>query len=71
MVIVNDGKKQKVYSNYPPCLICKHLKKGFTCNAFNEGDIPNEIASGDNKHTKPMPDQGNDIVFEPIEDAKK
>ncbi|KKM63590.1 hypothetical protein LCGC14_1509970 [marine sediment metagenome] len=33
------------------------------CSAFLKG-IPNEIAYGDNKHLKPLPNQENDIVFE-------
>lgn len=33
------------------------------CNAFPNG-IPDEIAYGDNKHLKPLPDQMNDIVYE-------
>ena len=33
------------------------------CEAFPVG-IPDVIAYGNNKHTKPLPDQGNDIVFE-------
>ena len=37
-----------------------------TCEAFPEG-IPNVIAYGENDHTKPLPDQENDIVYEPIE----
>ena len=34
-----------------------------SCKAFPEG-IPAEIAYGDNLHLKPLPDQGNDKVFE-------
>ncbi len=33
------------------------------CLAFPNG-IPVEIAYGNNKHLKPLPNQGNDIVFE-------
>ena len=35
------------------------------CKAFPEG-IPDEIAYRDNMHLKPLPNQENDIVFEPI-----
>jgi hypothetical protein len=40
------------------------------CKAFPKG-IPREIAYGPNEHLTPMPDQGNDIVFEkgPMEDV--
>ena len=46
------------------CEKCNHftpLKGG--CKAFN--DIPNEILSGENDHSKPLKDQKNEIVFEP------
>lgn len=33
------------------------------CLAFPDG-IPSEIAFGSNRHTKPLPGQGNDIVYE-------
>lgn len=33
------------------------------CHAFEES-IPDEIAYGDNLHLKPLPRQGNDIVYE-------
>lgn len=34
-----------------------------SCKAFPEG-IPSEIAYGNNKHLKPLKDQGNNIVYE-------
>jgi len=53
----------------PVCLICKHFNQddynGLTCSAFPEG-IPDEILIKDNDHSKPLPDQDNDIVFEPV-----
>ena len=33
------------------------------CRAFPDR-IPTEISYGRNKHRKPLPDQGNDIVYE-------
>jgi hypothetical protein len=33
------------------------------CSAFPEG-IPDSIAYGDNKHLRPLPSQGNTVVFE-------
>ena len=50
------------------CFRCKHFRmfEG-GCNAFPE-DIPDEITSGQNNHSKPLPFQKNKIVFEPIED---
>ena len=45
------------------CLACKHLGKPLTCRAFPKG-IPKKILDGKIDHSKPIPDQGNDIVFE-------
>lgn len=46
------------------CLRCKHLRPSSGgCDAF-PGDIPDEITSGENPHSSPLPDQANDIVFE-------
>ncbi|MCX6236374.1 MAG: cytoplasmic protein [Bacteroidia bacterium] len=50
------------------CNSCDHYNfedfEHFSCAAFN--DIPKEILSGKNMHTKPLPNQGNDIVYKPI-----
>ena len=49
------------------CFKCKHKEPGeMGCKAFPM-DIPDEITSGENDHSKPLPGQGNDIVFEPRE----
>lgn len=57
----------------PVCLDCKHLDRdnfaGVTCKAFPKG-IPEEILVMGNKHSKPLPEQGNDIIFEPIENGQ-
>ena len=46
------------------CFKCKHFKRfEIGCNAFPNG-IPDEITSGNNKHSKPLKGQKNDIVFE-------
>lgn len=47
------------------CFDCKHFRmfKG-GCDAFPSG-IPEEITSGENKHSQPLPGQNNKIVFEP------
>ncbi len=49
------------------CFRCKHFNvyEG-GCAAFEE-DIPDEITSGENEHTEPLPNQNNTIVFTPIE----
>lgn len=49
------------------CLRCKHLGEPLTCKAFPKG-IPREILGGKIDHSKPLPDQKNDISFEPKED---
>lgn len=49
------------------CLRCKHLGEPLTCKAFPKG-IPREILGGKIDHSKPLPDQKNDIVFELRED---
>jgi hypothetical protein len=56
-----------IYSE-PICERCKHIlneKPGYFCKAFPEG-IPEEILTGDNNHSKPLPEQTNDIVFEKV-----
>ena len=47
------------------CFTCKHFRpfEGGGCDAFPDG-IPDEITSGENEHSKPLPGQGNDIMFE-------
>ena len=50
------------------CINCKNLIKNLnkpSCNAFPDG-IPDEILFGENDHTKPLQEQKNDIVFEPV-----
>lgn len=54
----------------PKCYECKHgyglnfIKP--SCEAFPNG-IPSKIFYEGSPHTKPLPDQKNDIVFEPID----
>jgi hypothetical protein len=50
------------------CFKCKHFRAiAGGCKAFGD-DIPDEITSGENDHSKPLSFQENDIVFEPIEE---
>lgn len=51
------------------CLNCKNYIDSLKCSAFSD-IIPDEVLNGENDHTKPLPDQENDIVFEPINDGK-
>jgi hypothetical protein len=46
------------------CFKCKHFRRfEGGCLAFPNG-IPDEITSGKNQHSTPLPNQGNNIVFE-------
>lgn len=48
----------------PICFSCKHYDKNTaTCAAFVK-EIPDEIYYGENNHSKPLPQQENDVVFE-------
>ena len=53
----------------PICNNCIHQDRDtlVTCSAFIFG-IPNVILSGKVGHTKPLPKQGNKIIFEAKED---
>ena len=47
------------------CISCKHYKDEVSkCDAFDK--IPEIIVNGKNDHSKPLPEQDNDIVFEEI-----
>lgn len=49
----------------PICFTCKHFDINTSkCPAF-KGDIPDEILFGINDHSKPLEDQGNEIIYEP------
>jgi len=63
--IIDDRNEiYRVYSS--SCTICKHFKYSeFNCIAFPKG-IPDEILTGKNDHSKPLPNQGNDIIYEPF-----
>jgi len=53
----------------PICMNCNNYnfidKSKMSCKAFND-EIPDIIITGENDHSKPLPDQKNDIIFEPI-----
>lgn len=48
------------------CFLCVHYWGDKSCFAFPDG-IPDEIIVGDNIHTKPLPNQDNEIVFEALD----
>ena len=55
----------------PICFKCMHYDmETATCTAFPK-EIPDEIYLGDNNHSKPLPGQDNDIVFESDEKSDK
>ena len=47
------------------CPLCENYLSNLKCKAFPKG-IPDEILTGKNNHTKPLPEQKNDIVFKEI-----
>jgi hypothetical protein len=50
--------------DYKGCPRCKHFHFNGTCEAYVPEPIPFPIVAGQVKHTEPMFDQENDIVFE-------
>jgi hypothetical protein len=52
------------------CMACKHNNFDGGCAAFS-AEIPFYFASGQGHHTKRMPDQDNDIVFEWIDSPRE
>ena len=52
------------------CFNCKNYIKDFKCAAFPNG-IPEEILRGENPHTEPLPNQENNIIFEPINEQEQ
>lgn len=49
------------------CVICKNYLDEGTCLAFPNG-IPQEILTGEGNHAEPLPGQGNNFVFEELND---
>jgi len=46
------------------CDLCKHsLIRHYTCRAFPDV-TPEEILKGENRHSKPLAELDNDIIFE-------
>jgi hypothetical protein len=57
-----DDSHQDLDTYRAPCMRCVHFDAvNISCPAFE--DIPKEILSGKNNHSKPLPKQSNDIVF--------
>lgn len=52
----------------PSCLMCINFINN-QCAAF-PNEIPEEILRGKNPHTEPLPEQKNNIVFEPINEQE-
>jgi hypothetical protein len=53
---------------FPICNKCKNHLDGLRCKAFSV--IPDSILFGENNHSKPIPNQKNNIVFEPLSKKK-
>lgn len=51
------------------CLYCIHYDFDNNCKAFKK-EIPLDIVEGKNPHTEPLPEQENNIVFEPINEQE-
>lgn len=51
-------------NKYKGCKYCKHFRFDGTCTAFPT-KIPLDIVSGATKHLKPLPNQKNNIIYEP------
>ena len=51
--------------NYRGCNWCQHFRPDGSCMAFYPKPIPLAIVSGSVKHTEPLPNQKNQIVYEP------
>jgi NAD-dependent SIR2 family protein deacetylase len=66
--IIESITKKEINAMFPICNKCKNYIKKLNCKAFNT--IPDIIIFGENDHSKPLPNQDNDIVFEPIDDGQ-
>lgn len=68
---VKPLKRFTMTTIYPICFQCKHFhsNQAYTCNAFPEG-IPEKILFSHRTdiHNKPLKNQKNSIVFEPLEE---
>lgn len=51
------------------CVSCLYHSGGITCMAFPNG-IPDEIINGENQHIEPLPNQGNNLVYEEFDLTK-
>ena len=49
---------------YKGCKYCEYFRFDGTCTALPD-KIPLDIVSGATKHTFPLPNQGNSIVYKP------
>ena len=66
--ITETVKKNALSQMTPSCNVCKNHIGGLKCKAFDV--IPDEIIFGEIKHNKPLKNQENNIVFEPINPKK-
>jgi len=59
---------KNVISDSEKCRSCANYLFDLTCLAFQT--IPTEILTGEIEHDTPLPNQGNEIVFEPLDESK-
>ncbi len=60
-----DRQSEKITMFDIVCNSCIHKDElDWSCKAFDK--IPDIILTGENDHSKPLPEQKNDIVFEKI-----
>jgi O-acetyl-ADP-ribose deacetylase len=52
---------------YKGCHHCLHFRPDGSCLAFDPFNIPLSITSGRTRHENPLPDQANEIAYEPTE----
>lgn len=63
--IISNIKEEELNSFFPICNKCKNHIDGLICKAFII--IPDDIIFGKNNHSKPLPNQNNNVIFEPLE----
>ena len=65
MSAINEelGKKELMQMS-PICNNCKNYIKDLKCKAFNI--IPDDILFYENDHSKPLPNQDNNVIFEAL-----
>ena len=66
---VEELTKKEIKNMFPICNKCKNHVNDLKCLAFSI--IPDAILLSENDHTKPLPNQENNIIFEPINEQEQ